>query len=505
MLCHVVVACLCAVYHVFAVNPGMRIRVTQDGINYANKHAVDSFVTGIRNTRLEDAKGTFHGLQYEFTNLIVEDFKIPKSSITLASESDLNWFAGDINLDVEGLFRYKFLAISDSGGIRAKASDASFKIGMDIGIDADGKPMIKTKSCKCIIGSLSIKIKMKSKRSWIYNTLISFARRAIASMLEKRFCERALIVIDHDAEKELCAMKMKVELGEYLTLDYRLIKPPFVTAQYIEADLLGEVYWTANRTAAPFLPAAMATITDNKKMVYVTLSDYLFNTMMYQAHVHGLLVFNLASNNVRGIGDLLNTTCEDTCIGKIIPQIGQQFPYSKVEILMTSTVAPNITINEKYLYTRGASNVTFVARSSNNTQYFLFSIHANIEAYLKLKMTSVSLNGKVDAMRILTNVTKSNIGTIDKDEFQGLVDDVVKKVITPLINNLLEFYEIPIPVTDNLEFKGSSVKLLQNTILVESDVKIIHNDWQKDKLRSTILRYIPARTAHRPFPSPHSA
>lgn len=60
----------------------------------------------------------------------------------------------------------------------------------------------------------------------------------------------------------------------------------------------GEILWTSDKTEAPFAPQSMAPITDSKKMVYITLSDYVFNTMFYQAHKHNMLVFNLTSKNV---------------------------------------------------------------------------------------------------------------------------------------------------------------------------------------------------------------
>ncbi|XP_076109586.1 lipopolysaccharide-binding protein-like [Mytilus galloprovincialis] len=106
-------------------------------------------------------------------------------------------------------------------------------------------------------------------------------------------------LIDKNVQESLSTIKVEVQLGEFLTLDYRLLAAPTVTSEYYEADLKGEIFWKSDKflTKKTFSPPAMATITDNKKMVYITLSEYIFNTMTYQAHKHNMLVFNLTSQN----------------------------------------------------------------------------------------------------------------------------------------------------------------------------------------------------------------
>ena len=61
------------------------------------------------------------------------------------------------------------------------------------------------------------------------------------------------------------------------------------------------MFWTQNKTEAPFMPPEMATITYKAKMVYLALSDYIFNTMAYQAHQHNMLVFNITSKDVSNV------------------------------------------------------------------------------------------------------------------------------------------------------------------------------------------------------------
>ncbi|CAG2208613.1 LBP [Mytilus edulis] len=308
------------------------------------------------------------------------------------------------------------------------------------------------------------------------------------AILPEQVCEKVKDVLDKKAEEELCSFQAEVQLGEHLTLDYRLLSAPHITSEYIEGDFKGEVFWTMNRTEAPFAPSPMATITDNKKMVYLTVSDYIFNSMGYQAHAHGLLMYNLTSQKMRGDDDLLNTTCKDTCIGKLIPQIGQLYPNSQVEIHLQSTDWPRVFITEKAVQILSKSNVTFSARKPDNTLHFMFRIHAVTMASVKIKLNGDALSGTIDYMKVETNVTNSLIGNIDEATFQLLVDDAVKKVIKPMINDYLKDVGIRLPSTDNLQFKDAKIELLTNTILVETNVKITPNT---KKMKSTVLKYKP--------------
>ncbi|CAC5392013.1 LBP [Mytilus coruscus] len=469
-----------------AVNPGLRLRITQDGLHYANKVAVDTFAKDIKRTRLEDITGNVKGVKYSLTNLIVNDFKAPKSAITLASGSDVEWRATKIGLEIDGTFEYIFLFIKGGGDFTVKASDLSFAVGIQIGVDTNGKPTIKTTSCDCKIGPL--KIKFRGKRAWIYNILTTLASNAIATMLQKKVCEKVKDVLDKKAEEELCSFQAEIQLGEHLTLDYRLLSAPHITSEYIEGDFKGEVFWTMNRTEAPFTPAPMASITDNKKMAYLTVSNYIFNSMGYQAYAHGLLIYNLTSQKMRDKNDLLNTTCDDACIGKLIPQIGQLYPNCHVEIHLQSTDWPRVFITEKAVQILSKNNVTFSARKPDNTLHFMFRIHAVTMASVKINLNGDALSGTIDYMKVETNVTNSLIGDIDETTFQLLVDDAVKKVIKPMINDYLKDVGIQLPSTDNLQFKDAKIEFLRNTILVETNVKITPNIKKK---KSTVLKYKP--------------
>ncbi|VDH92044.1 lipopolysaccharide-binding protein [Mytilus galloprovincialis] len=377
-------------------------------------------------------------------------------------------------------FLYHSIKWSGGGSVNVKFSDISFSIGVNLGVDGSGKPKIKAGKCSCDSGP--VKVKFRGGLAWIYNLFSGKVGKIIASQFQSKMCGIIQDLIDKNAQESLSTIKVEVQLGEFLTLDYRLLAAPTVTSEYIEADLKGEIFWKSDKSEAPFTPPAMATITDNKKMVYITLSEYIFNTMTYQAHKHNILVFNLTSQNIKSKDDALNTTCTDICIGKLIPQIGKSFPNSKVELHMKSSKPPVTSITDGNLGVAAQGDIDLYARKPDKTLHHLFQIAGTGSIAVKLTINETVIHGSVEDMKIKLNVSKSSIGPVNEKALQFLVDSAIKTTITPMLNDL-GTKGFPMPSTDNLKLNQFDFKLLQNTMLIETNLKYIP---EPTKIKSTM-------------------
>lgn len=62
--------------------------------------------------------------------------------------------------------------------------------------------------------------------------------------------------------------------------------------------LQGEVYWNANPVDAPFAAPPLLKSSDTSRMMYIWLSDYVFNTMSYNALKYNQLQYNVTNKDV---------------------------------------------------------------------------------------------------------------------------------------------------------------------------------------------------------------
>ncbi|CAG2186439.1 LBP [Mytilus edulis] len=132
-----------------------------------------------------------------------------KSSITLASESDLQWKATNLALEIDGKFHYKYkkgiIRLSGGGSVNVKFSDISFSVGVNLGVDGSGKPTIKAGKCSCDSGP--VKVKFRGGLAWIYNLFSGKVGKIIASQFQSKMCGIIQDLIDKNAQESLSTIK----------------------------------------------------------------------------------------------------------------------------------------------------------------------------------------------------------------------------------------------------------------------------------------------------------
>lgn len=58
------------------------------------------------------------------------------------------------------------------------------------------------------------------------------------------------------------------------------------------------MYWEASIREAPFSAPPLLKSSDTSRMMYIWLSDYLFNSMSYNAYKYDKLQYNVTSKDV---------------------------------------------------------------------------------------------------------------------------------------------------------------------------------------------------------------
>lgn len=63
----------------------------------------------------------------------------------------------------------------------------------------------------------------------------------------------------------------------------------------------GEVYWKSDPQESPLPLPALLPSSDTSSMMYLWVSDFLFNSMSYNAFKYRQLQYNVTNKDVRGI------------------------------------------------------------------------------------------------------------------------------------------------------------------------------------------------------------
>ncbi|KAL3859700.1 hypothetical protein ACJMK2_009905 [Sinanodonta woodiana] len=436
---------------------GFKARITSNGLNYANRVAMDALAAKIRTFSVPDQHGNSGGVSYDLTNLQVNGFTEPQSSIVFLPGSGLQWTANGAGISMHGDFHYKIdkkwvPTIRGSGSFDISVSGLDFSINMIFGVDVNGLPTIYASGCSC--GVSRVNIKFHGGWAWLYNLFSGKLEDVVKKTLKNKICDSVTKQINEEGEKKLASLPVTVKLGRRFLLDYRLLQTPsFSHLTWKHFTRYGD------ETEAPFDPPTMVDIGDTQRMMYLWISDYMFNTLGYAAQMHNYLARNItaadcspivkyssfisAAPDQRGI---LNTTCTSfICLGNLIPQIHKDFPDSTVELNL------------------------FSGNPQRCLSLLMGCSSATMETAVNVSLANELVYGKIYDMKLLLNVTNSAVGPVAGEFIQTIINNVLKTVLIPKINELGQ-KGFPLPVTGKIRFINASLRLLQHAVVIETDL-----------------------------------
>ncbi|KAK2156324.1 hypothetical protein LSH36_216g04027 [Paralvinella palmiformis] len=230
-------------------NPGLKVKVTQNGLNYAATVTVEQLSAKVKGQAIPDQHGS--------------------SSLAV----------GKVEYDVTNI------KIRDSGTFDVDVSGVSLTLSISMGVDTTGRPTISTRSCDCNVGR--VRVKFHGGASWLYNLFTKSLEKPISNALRSKLRDSLTKIINVDAAKSLKKLKVRVPIEGLLTLDYSLVSAPVFGVKYLESLHKGEFFWTTNQTETPFRPRPVPDLSGTPKMVTIFLSDYVSNSLAYAIYTYG--------------------------------------------------------------------------------------------------------------------------------------------------------------------------------------------------------------------------
>lgn len=470
-----------------STNPGLKARITQTGLNYATKIAIDNLSSKVVGLEIPDQHGRSGDVSYDVTNSRITGFQRPQSSITMNPPSGLKWTASGTVISLKGDWHYKYkkwiIKISDHGGFDVTVRGLSFNLGIKLGADTDGRPAISSGGCSCDIGSVDVKIHGKLKI--IYNLFKGVIGDKIKKLLRDKMCGLIGDAINKGAENALKKLKVQTRIAKQFMLDYRLTTNPKFTPQYMETFHKGEVLWASSMKDAPLPVPAMPDNVKPQKMLYLFVSDYLFNSLSYQSQIHGVLRYNLTAKDLPPSNRaVLNTTClQGVCIGELIPQIAQKYPNKQVELRMMSTQTPMMTSQKNAVSVSCRGIIGMYATVPNKPSIYLVNLNVSMNATVNLSIMNEKIYGKIDQLVFNISAFNSAVGRISDKALQFVTTNAIRIFVEPALNKLGK-NGFPLPTTGNILFVNTELLLVQDTLIVATDVQYVSDG-------DTTLRFVP--------------
>lgn len=457
-----------------ARNPGLKLRLSKKGLNYAAGVTVDQLSSKVKGQHIPDQHGSSRvavgKVDYDITGMRITSFTRPGQAVTTNAGTGITLSLTNAGVSVHGDWRYKyrlgFIKIRDHGNFDVSVSGVSIRLAIAMGMDSAGRPTISTRSCDCHVGD--VKVKFHGGASWLYNLFDKSVEKPIERGIRSQLCNQLQKLVNVDAAESLRKLKVRVPIEGFITLDYSLVAAPVFGFNYLESLHKAEFFWTQNQTEAPFQPQPIDDLPGAQKMVTFYLSDYVSNSLGYAIFTYGsqFLRYSLTQKDLSPENrHFLNTT--------IFPPIAEKYPHSTIELLMYATRQPTLETNNSKIIGRFRGNIEFQIREVNGELIDWFTLDVRAVIVIGVNMTNQVIRATVKTFGSHTNITKTEIEPVPPSVVINLLFRVVtRNFIVPKLNEVGK-KGFPLPALDHVEYVNPELHLLNGTLCFTSDLKYV--------------------------------
>ncbi|CAE1330930.1 unnamed protein product [Acanthosepion pharaonis] len=135
----------------------------------------------------------------------------------------------------------------------------------------------------------------------------------------------------------------------------------------------------------PFTAKPLPNISENNKMVYFIISNYVLDTMLFSAHENNVFKYTVNRENLPdGSHEFFHTTCPDSfCIGTILPQFAVTFPNTTIEIYFSTFDRPRTYFYPDKIQMSIPTQLQFSTLQSNLKKTTVFNVYLNVSTLVK--------------------------------------------------------------------------------------------------------------------------
>ncbi|KAM9759920.1 bactericidal permeability-increasing protein-like isoform 1-T1 [Menidia menidia] len=454
----------------FATNPGVKVRLTDKGLEYGRQLGIVSMQQKLKSIKIQDISGTervspIGKVKYSLTNMQIVNVGLPKSSVDLVPRTGVRLSIGNAFLGLHGNWRVKYLkVIKDSGSFDLNVNGLTITSSIAIKSDETGRPAVSIMNCGAIVGSASIKF--HGGASWLYNLFKSFIDKALRNALQRQICPLVADAVS-DLNPHLKTLNILAKVDQYAEIEYSMVSSPSVSNSSINLSLKGEFYNIGKHQEPPFTPAGFSLPPQANDMLYMGISAFTANSAAFVYNKAGVLSLYITDDMIpQGSPFRLNTRT----FGVFIPQIAKQYPGLMMKLLVKTVKNPIITFEPNNMTIQATATVTAYAVQPNTTLSPLFVL--NLESSVS---THVFVSGMKIAGSVMLNEMNLTLGTSYVGQFQvGSLDRifqvVLKMVVLPKLNaQLAKGY--PLPTVGKMRLVNTQIQVLKDYMQIGTDIQ----------------------------------
>ncbi|KAJ7390727.1 hypothetical protein OS493_022808 [Desmophyllum pertusum] len=438
-------------------NPGIRLRVTNNGLQYADNVGIKTLFERLRKDNIEDITRNEGNLEYSMSKIKNDYASIASSSFLTAPGEGLILQATGIDLDFTGRLKYAYKKkvwghwvtfLRDTVNVAFKAREIGFKLKTRIGADSAGRPTISTREndCSSEVGSVDVTFS-GNRASMIYNKFSGMIERKIKDKLKEMICKKAREAINKDGAKYLATFPVLRDVSNVAQIDYSLVASPTFTSKYTDIPLKGNLNLVENLT--------------------LQLSSLVY-------HEEGELQRTIRPEDLPRTSKLpLNTKSFEMFLYKLY----EMYPERPVFLKLYTTKAPVFTSSRSGINVTVTGNVEVYVIAKNGAHVYALTVglKANLAGSLGVKYGNLTLHTKSFTAQV--HLVRSAIGDIKVNIrlLQWFLNDFIKSGDFVKKLNVIGDRGFPLPMFRNIVWEDTAISTGQGFTLIKTNLKYLPN------------------------------
>ncbi|KAL0978663.1 hypothetical protein UPYG_G00173640 [Umbra pygmaea] len=449
-------------------NPGVKVQLTQQGLEYGRKIGIAALQQKLKTIQIPDISGTekvfpIGKVKYSLTGMTIVNLGLPKSDLALVPNTGIRLAIGNAFINLHGNWHIRYHIIKDSGSFDLAVTALTITDTITIQSDETGRPAVSSVNCGASVGSTSIKF--HGGASWLYNLFTSYIDKALRSALQKQICPLVADTIK-TLNLHLKTLNVLAKVDKYAEIEYSMVTLPSISKSSIDLSLKGEFYNIGKHQEPPFSPIAFSLPPQVKNMLYVGVSAFTANSAGFVYNNAGVLSLNITDDMIPSSSPLrLNTRT----FGVFIPEIAKRFPGLMMKLLVKTVKAPSLSFQPNNVTVQASGTVTASVIHPNGTLSPLFILNLEASVSARLYVTELKLAGQITMDNFEMTLGTSYVGPFQVQPLDNIFLMVLKDVVIPMVNVCLQ-KGFPLPAIGNMNLINTELQILKDYMLIGTDV-----------------------------------
>ncbi|XP_067904133.1 phospholipid transfer protein isoform X2 [Heterodontus francisci] len=448
-----------------STKPACRIRITSQGLRLIRTEALKFVAEELENISIADLSGKEGPFHYSINGVKITDLDLSTASLTFFPEAGLQFEVMNASISVTFQRNMLYWLFQDVGQINASAEGANIWTVLDLSKSQSGQLKISKLSCTASITRMHAKF-TGSFRGF-YEIFSSLLTASLQFLINQQICP----VLKHSAlillNSLLATVPVRTPVDQYIGIDYSLLNDPDVKSSWMDMEFKGMFYALSNENDTLLNTAIIPHVRGKQRMVYISVSEYFFDSAMYSYYKAGILNTEIPENKMPvDLSYLLRTSFFGAIILLTPTSSAKEAPLL-LELKVTS--APRCTIKPSGITVSVRARMDVILLPPNSKPVMLSSITMESKLSAKVSLKGKKLAVKLDLKRFRMYSSKSTLESLALIPLQTPMSALLQIRVMPIINErTLEGVQIPIP--EGIDFINETMKNHMGFLTIGADL-----------------------------------